>query len=207
MNKSLIELPIDYHMLGEAQAFYARLGYKKIEIPWIVSPQASTSTVKAKNNIFILDDGKHMISSAEQGFVELMLNQPEKIESDFRYQAIAPCFRRETPDHIHATRFMKLELFAQVKNVAPIDYVNKFLNDAKTFFELLNIEVEQISIGEECCFDLVAENDVGLGSYGVRKRTIGDKKLTWVYGTGLALPRTQIIKPTGVIKQLTPEKN
>lgn len=190
---SLIETPINYHTLGEAQAYYARLGYKKIEVPWLVSPQASMSTIADKHYIYKTEDGTHLVGSAEQGFVELMLHQPEKLTADTKYQAISPCFRREEPDHIHSTWFMKLELFLQVKDEKPMDYVNKFLNDATIFFDMLDIEVEKVSDDINCCYDLLHE-EVELGSYGYRIRTIDDKKLVWVYGTGLALPRTQIFK-------------
>jgi len=188
--KYLRDKTVDYHLLGEAQSFYLRYGYSKIETPWIVSAPISLVTTPMSSNAFILDDGKHLVGSGEQGFIQLM-TQDDVITPDKYYQTITPCFRRDVHDEIHCEWFMKLELFLKVEETQAIVAVKKMLADSEIFLDNLQLDIEPVTNGDECCFDLYC-GSIELGSYGFRTTTIGEQTFTWAYGTGLALPRVQV---------------
>lgn len=191
--QTLMSEVIDYHLLGLAQEFYSRHGFSKIEVPWIVSPGASLATVPFSSLVYATEDSTHLIGSGEQGFIQLMMNNT--IIKDKWYQTITPCFRREIPDKIHSTWFMKLELFRKFDDeIVPLHLVEDVIDKACLFFDsILGLEVEKINNEAEQMFDLYC-NDIEIGSYGFRKVIIDNKTYSWVFGTGLALPRTQLCK-------------
>lgn len=185
----LQERVIDYKLLGNAVNFYENMGYEQIEVPWVVSAEASLVTAPI-NGIFEIDDGKHLVGSAEQGFIELMLEFSDKLKNDKKYMAISPCFRRDIPSEIYSEWFIKLELFCKIKNNNPITMMIEFLKDAETLFTKIHGKRVTNKLSTSMTsFDLMF-NAIELGSYGYRKlQQTGD---IWVYGTGLALPRAQL---------------
>lgn len=195
---TLMDEVIDYHLLGLAQEFYSRHGFSKIEVPWIVSTDASLATVPFSSLVYETEDSMHLIGSGEQGFIQLMMNE-NKINKDKWYQTITPCFRREVPDKTHSTWFMKLELFRQFDNdvsslVNSLDLIDHVIDKAYLFFDsVLGLEVEKVNNESEQVYDLYC-NNIEIGSYGFRKIRINDKIYSWIFGTGLALPRTQLCK-------------
>jgi hypothetical protein len=188
---TLEQLPIDYQMLADACRFYKAKNYEQIEVPWHVSPAASLETAQINSRIYITNCGEHFIGSAEQGFIELMMNDIQRLKFDTRYFAVSPCFRRDYPDDIHSRWFVKLELFKMINQDGPLDSMNEFIEDARTFFCGITQDesVEKFYDASTQSVDLMHHN-LELGSYGYRTLSNG---ITWVYGTGLALPRTQLI--------------
>jgi elongation factor P--beta-lysine ligase len=106
----LKDLSIDYALLVKAKEYYANLGYEYIETPWIVDEMSAKSTCRHSSDIFILDDGQHMVGSGEQSFIQLCRDR--KLVPDKFYMTITPCFRRGENDSTHAEQFIKLELFS-----------------------------------------------------------------------------------------------
>ena len=96
---------IDYELLNKALKYYAKVGFKQIEVPWRVSAEAINLTFN--NNLSFKSDNKFLIGSAEQGFLELYLRN--KLTSN-QLMSVSPCFRNEIEDDLHQQEFMKLEL-------------------------------------------------------------------------------------------------
>lgn len=178
---------IDYVLLAQAVTKYKYLGYQFVEVPWMVTPQTSQITKPPGAEGFILTDGKHLIGSAEQGFIQA--------SASFKYNrklaSISPCFRKnDNRDYYHQETFMKLELFIQTIK-KPWDKVYKLINDASQVFEELGIKKVYFNQTSESNLDIEAITKYGnleLGSYGYRH--VGETY--FIYGTGLALPRFQM---------------
>lgn len=103
-------IPINYQLMADAQKFYTDRGYEYIEAPWVVNEISSSSTCELASNIFILNDGKHLVGSGEQSFIDLSL-YTDRLLSEKNYMTITPCFRRGEDDETHGEQFLKLELF------------------------------------------------------------------------------------------------
>lgn len=187
---------IDYELLGEAQKYYDRKGFHPIEVPWVVDKEFSLITT-TKDKTFATKPSKHVVGSAEQAFLQLAVNK--KLVEHYRYQAITPCFRRDTVDESHSQWFMKLELFEFCTDAT----TNPKLNLGLEYTYLISSAFEffQTTTGKAFGFfphlapktEIVATEDgsditvngVEVGSYGKRCY----KNVTWIYGTGVALPR------------------
>lgn len=186
---------IDYKLLGKAQGIYTKMGYEFIEVPWIVDSYASRATNPPVNGVFELNDGSHLVGSAEQGFIEIM----GQLKIGKKYAAISPCFRRnDNRDKYHQEMFMKLELFSYKNDIDGQElFAGGLFQDATDAFYELGIDEEKLYglLTTDSNIDLCvkvsashATNDLlEIGSYGTR--TIRD--FTINYGTGLALPRFQ----------------
>lgn len=171
--------PIDYTLLGEACNYYKGLGYKQIETPWIVSPEANGKTYEGETDYaFALKDDRELVCSAEQGFVQMWMDGNLKL--DKMYFSVSPCFRNEVNDATHSKWFMKLEL-CKFSHCA--SEFGLLLSDAHSFFDDVGHVVAQVVPGNS--LDLMA-GDLEIGSYGSREMSKG---LYLNYGTGLALPR------------------
>lgn len=182
----LKNIPIDYSIIHNALNFYKLRGYTYIEVPWFVDEEVSKATCPNDNLAFAVNVNDRLIGSAEQGFIHLMLNE-SKLENDRLYCAITPCFRNEPESETHSKTFMKLELFCK----SDIPYIqNKIykimLNDAINFFNSYGINVSEVAtlMGTDLEF-----KGLELGSYGIRTY----KDVSWVYGTGVALPRMSLV--------------
>lgn len=170
---------IDYHALHQAEIFYASNRYQRIDVPWIVSAEASSVTKPPYVKGMILTDGTELVASAEQGFIQLMLEG--KLTPAKKYQATSPCFRDEPVyDEYHLPYFMKLELCHYMPS-DPVSALQSIITDAA-----LHMGGTVREIKENGEIDLLdAYTKIELGSYGIRHY----KEHYWVYGTGLALPR------------------
>lgn len=181
---------INYKWLDTATAYYDRSGFTPIEVPWMVDSKYSKITAPEGSYFATKKPAQHLIGSAEQSFLQLA--STGKIMPEIRYQAITPCFRQDAPDETHSRWFMKLELFECFEHPILDDVKVKleagyFRSHAYNFFETL-INVKKLHVMEimleDGTFDFTL-NGIEIGSYGIRCH----KKFTWVYGTGLALPR------------------
>ena len=191
------DTPINYDLLAKATQFYRGYRFKQIEVPWLVDSDSSMRTAPSKDVCFVVRDGRHLVGSAEQGFIELSLEklvgygQRDKIELGQNYFAVSPCFRNEKLDDTHSKWFMKLELYSLHDTQIAADVAsNNFLTLARDFFwevAARNADIEKTDTG----FDL-SLGGLEVGSYGTRvlKTIWGDGYAA--YGTGIALPRFQI---------------
>lgn len=183
---------IDWNLLSNAVKYYTDLEYTYIEVPWIVPERIIGLTfnderkiLNAINNGFVKGS---LVGSAEQSFLQLLLNDSHHLLTEGgRFVACSPCFREEKNyDYIHQRTFMKVELFINLPNHTS-EFV-KMIDEAETLFKKLayphTIRRELTPEG----FDLYLGN-IELGSYGKRSIIWNNKKIEWVYGPGLALPR------------------
>lgn len=192
----LEEVIIDYALLSKAITYYKSKGYCPIEVPWVVTHAASMETAPMESVVYVTNYKEHFIGSAEQGFIQLMLEQPHKLILERKYFAVSPCFRRDTPDDIHSRWFVKLELFQMFRDKEPAVYVkamHDIIADAKEFLTSLvttGVPIEEEYDSKKLIVDLMYDN-LELGSYGYKH--LKQANATWIFGTGLALPRTQLI--------------
>ena len=96
---------IDYNLLNKALKYFSKRGFKQIEVPWRVSREAINGTFDTRESF--KSDNKFLIGSAEQGFLELYLQN--KLTSN-QIMSVSPCFRNELEDYFHQQEFIKLEL-------------------------------------------------------------------------------------------------
>jgi aspartyl-tRNA synthetase len=171
---------INYQRLATAQTFYRALGYRNIDTPWLVSPQAIVATLPPNSRAVESNFGC-FVGSGEQGFIQLMLDGT--LEPG-RYQTTTPCARDEQEyTELSRKTFMKLELIHYLPEDARAAY-EKVLNEAiACFFEISNVDTFE-AVPTNDGFDITL-NGIEIGSYGVRQMD----KHVWVYGTGLAEPR------------------
>lgn len=189
---------IDYTLLGQAVTEYHKRGYRYVEVPWMVPEAPIRATLPVGSPSYVagprydhyeddkwtgatdaFDEAHYLIGSAEQGFLHMDLPPGA-------YIGVTPCFRHEPVQNIfYQTGFMKAELFMTLPDVQ----VDRVISDAR--------EVMAVISGVE---PLIAETDIGydleiggieVGSYGERSHPDYG---TWVYGTGLALPRFSVAK-------------
>ena len=170
-------------LLVQAEEYYSRCGYARVRVPWVVSAQAFFATVPGNVRHYATLDG-YLVASAEQGFIQQLLdgNAPTGPA-----QAWTPCFRDE-PQHdaLHLPYFMKLELFNPVSSQ---EVLSGMVEDALDFFGNAGVG-RVIPVLDGPGIDIItAEAGVELGSYGLRTLHVGDREVSWTYGTGVALPR------------------
>lgn len=173
-------LKFDFTLIADAQSFYTRNGFKDIAVPWVID-QKYVAETKPDNVEFYATLGGVLVASAEQSFMQMLdkgWNKPGA------YQATTPCFRDEDHDDLHSPYFMKTELFDN--ETVSVDRLHEIIDLSLYFFNsLTEARVEEIGDGS---FDIVGKKSgLELGSYGIRERH-GN---TWIYGTGIALPRFQ----------------
>lgn len=197
--KELEWIDIDWSRIARAVEFYQSLGYKKIEVPWIVEPVFRKVTYP-HDNAFETAKGD-IIGSAEQAFLQLAFEDKiqtknyhgggygsqKKVRAAGRYVAVTPCFRDNQPeDELHQLYFMKVELFEPVfygaevytRGIKP----SKLFLDAGKFFASEGAIPESEETDEGIDWTL---GGIEIGSYGFRVF----ERFGWLYGTGLAEPR------------------
>lgn len=175
-------IPIKWKLVDAALDYYTRAGYQYLEVPWLISKEATNQTLPIDKEIMEAISPKKsfgcLVGSAEQSFIQLMLDK--KISSG-KYCAATPCFRDDDPDELHLTTFFKVELI----DINPIGNNDTFAK-AWDFMSLLkgnsDLKFAETSEGTDLMI-----NEIEVGSYGFRQMT--DPKISWYYGTGLALPR------------------
>ncbi len=183
---------IDYKLLYKAVKYFGKNGFTQIEVPWRVSKEAINCTFDS--NLSFKSDDKFLIGSAEQGLIELILNN--QLNSSM-IMSVSPCFRNEKEDYYHQQEFMKLELMYLSNSEITNDYVNfKIFRQIVLGFltKELRINASDIVIKEtDDNISLYSEdiliNGIEYSSYGIR--TINGKY--YIYGIGIALPRASKI--------------
>lgn len=172
---------IDYRKIADAKEFYEKEGFLHLDVPWIVSFESYSGTRPPDRKEFYTLGG-YLNASAEQSFMEMM-NGGAKLS---RHLAITPCFRDEDAlDEIHYRYFLKLEL---IDTDVTRENLDNTIAAAKRFMERY-MPVEVVKTGEDA-YDLCdRRNGIELGSYGIRHW----KDFTWIYGTGIALPRFDVV--------------
>lgn len=179
---------IDWHLLGKATQFFTHSGFLQKETPYALPELYHSYTKPHDNSSFILNQGMfsaephELVGSAEQGFIYLILNHLA-LEND-RLFSVTPCFRCDNYDLLHQPWFMKLELFHYSSD---IEDLLAMINLVKQFIEQETIQPLKLVITGQNTYDLEL-NGIEIGSFGFR--TV--EGLTFIYGTGLALPRFSI---------------
>jgi hypothetical protein len=192
---------INWRILSEAKEYYRFCGYKYVEVPWLVPHTTSLATSPLDAAYIQTLENEDLIGSGEQGFLQLILNG-ELIPD--QYQTITPCFRQDQQDGLHFRHFMKCEL---------IDYLGHYNVGSGLTATYRGTVEETVDYTIRCAatylggftdvsrvvtssgWDLVhTETGIELGSYGLREY----QGHSWVYGTGVALPRlSQVWIPSG----------
>jgi aspartyl/asparaginyl-tRNA synthetase len=175
---------IDYKILSNGVEYYKELGYKEVEVPWIVDFKSYDATDPRLFRQYFTLDG-YLVASGEQGFINLMEDE------NFKGKAfcVTPCFRDEDVlDETHQKYFMKLEL---IDTNVSLENLNTMKSDALNFFKkFTEAQVVKTEDRGEHTFDIIDKRTgIELGSYGIRKI----RNISWIYGTGVALPRLQTV--------------
>lgn len=185
---------IDYNLLNKALKYFSKKGFVQVEVPWRVSKRAIEGTFDSRQSFKAND--KFLIGSAEQGFLELCLQDNLK---DFKYNqlmSVSPCFRNEIPDYFHQQEFIKLELiyFSDIQIDKDVQY-NIFREFVVSFIikklkiKTANIVILETKDNNSIYSEDILINGIEYGSYGIRQ--FQDKY--YIYGTGIALPRASKI--------------
>lgn len=181
---------IDYNLLAVAQKMFMRNGFKVINVPWRVPKSYQQETTDIDLDIWI--NSEEDVGSAEQGFI--YLDHLGKLEKGF-FQATTPCFRNEAEmSKLHLPYFMKLELYVNDPNCVNEDYVESLANFVISLYNhfvltYFNTSPTIVKVATKDGFDIEI-NGIEVGSYGLRhSEKLG---ISWVYGTGIALPRFTI---------------
>lgn len=196
---------IDFQTVSRAISEYRSRGYKYVDTPWYVSADALTATLPKERSGFSMwhpeiPHDKFLVGSAEQGFIQLMLDG--KIEPG-SYCSAGPCFRDEPEvDELHRYSFFKVELikicvlgekpelidvWKMAMAAKDVHQALYFLTSRKALDQLRLVKTEQ-------GYDIELAG-VEVGSYGLREHA-GHR---WLYGTGLALPRAKIARSRVVL--------
>jgi aspartyl/asparaginyl-tRNA synthetase len=186
---------LDYNLLNKALKYFSKRGFKQVEVPWRVSQEAIEGTFDS-NQSFKSDD-KFLIGSAEQGFLELYLQN--KLTS-YQLMSVSPCFRNELEDDLHQQEFMKLELICFLDKLEDLDF--RFNDEYSNIKRLvINFIIKKLKIKASDIFILgtnesnsiysedIIINGIEYGSYGIRQF----QGKYYIYGTGIALPRASKI--------------
>ena len=186
---------IDYNLLNKALKYFSKRGFRQVEVPWRVSKEAINGTFDSRESF--KSDDKFLIGSAEQGFLELYLQN--KLTSN-QLMSVSPCFRNEPEDYFHQQEFIKLELICFLDKPTDIDF--RFNDDYSNIKRLvINFIIKKLKIKASDIFisgvldsnsiysEDILINGIEYGSYGIRQ--FQDKY--YIYGTGVALPRVSKI--------------
>ena len=186
---------IDYNLLNKSLKYFSKKGFKQIEVPWRVSREAIEGTFNSDNSF--TTENKFLIGSAEQGFLELYLQN--KLTSN-QLMSVSPCFRNELEDYLHQQEFIKLELICFVDKLTDLDF--RFNDEYSNIKGLvINFIIKKLKIKASDIFisrvldsrsfysEDILINGIEYGSYGIREF----QNKYYIYGTGIALPRASKI--------------
>lgn len=169
--------------LAAAEIHYAQHGYQPVAVPWVISEAAYRATQPDGSEDYATLGG-YLAASGEQSLLQLMMDDWELPPM---VQCITPCFRSEHHDPLHAPYFMKLELMVP----EPKDSIRQLTGmreAAELFFDRRVGHLTELTwVLTAEGWDLETAEGIELGSYGVRRHGA----FTWIYGTGLAQPRTR----------------
>jgi hypothetical protein len=191
LNSTISNYPnINWMLLAMAQNYYNELGYKYCEVPYLVPEEYNILTKPHNDQSFVLkhdlfeNQPHELVGSAEQGFIYLMATN--QLPGN-KLCAITPCFRTERYSNIHLPWFMKCELFHLSSSK---EDCKSMIDDAWNFFSkyTANKNLVVVQTSEES-WDINL-NNIEIGSFGLRHFEFG----TFIYGTGLALPRFEETK-------------
>lgn len=206
----IAQLPINYSLIGKAVDFYKNIGYELINVDWMVAPPYSYATWSTPGAQFRTVNSKgyaqHLVGSAEQGFIQKVALK--QVDHDKKYVSVTPCFRRgDNTTPVNTEWFMKVELSAVSHDTSAV-FHHTFLDDAWACFDYLGADYTKMKVWVD---DKLPNKDINyefpeltewpwleLGSYGYRELVLSPKDLQKSncvihYGTGLALPRFQLI--------------
>jgi len=186
---------IDYNKIGFAIDFYNSIGFKYIDVPWIVSEESVSATAPVGVRIFNTFAGE-LVASGEQSFIEIRKKLMASSGFPALFQCVTPCFRDEPiNDPLHLQYFMKNELIAVLhpthgKEHIPWATIDFLIRNALVFFKKLIKEHDEIKVVNAPQDNSILNkdiliNEIEVGSYGYRYY----KDFCWVYGTGIAEPR------------------
>ena len=188
---------IDYDLLNKALKYFSKKGFKQIETPWRVSKEAIDGTFDSRQSF--KSDDKFLVGSAEQGFLELQLQ--DKLKGT-QFMSVSPCFRNEVEDYYHQQEFIKPELiyfsnYEIHKEEIQYQIIKRFV--LNFIIKKLKIKTSDIAILETKDNNSIYSEDILIngieyGSYGTRQF----KDKYYIYGTGIALPRA-----SKILKSLT----
>jgi hypothetical protein len=180
---------INYGLLNKSIEYYEKLGYRRIESPWVVDENISAITkpdeckdYKILNPSF---PNKVLVASGEQSFLSLYKNNNLPLG---KFQTITPCFRDDEEDDWHSKWFIKNELIRT--DTTKLSDLQELVDQALEFFNslkgmgTLKKQVIKSSDNHDYQIDILLDG-IELGSYGIRRCSF----LTWIYGTALAEPR------------------
>lgn len=184
----MIQPEINWRLLGDAVVYYERLGYKYVEVPYVVPEEIIRLTLPPQYDADEVPGLGCLVGSAEQSLLSMDL-------PDGSYLAVSPCFRPEPVlNEFYQRHFMKVELFQLGGYMNPM----QMLLHAQDFMSgYAKVDVIRTDQGK----DLVVDG-VEVGSYGFRES--GGRK--WACGTGLALPRFSVAKNLQFQNRVNPEK-
>lgn len=182
--------PINLAILFEASHFWEMKGFEKTTVPLYVDEDVMEKTCPpdVRDGRIKHTDGKSVVASAEQSFLQMDKEGELPIG---KLQALTPCYRDEAKlDDIHKNVFLKLELYNPTKDKKTGERESlELARDMTHLLHHLGLPFEHmVIVSESGGFD-VKYKGVELGSYGVRQNLSGD---WYVYGTGLAEPRTSL---------------
>ncbi len=174
---------IDYIKIHAALEYYKFQGFKYLDVNWDCPTDIARITTPQNCRLYVLDKGQTLVGSAEQSFLDEIFNNNL---SAGRYVSMSPCFRDDLIDDLHARYFFKVELI-DFENPT-IESLNEIISICQTFF---NRYIETVVIQtEEFAYDIVTKNNnIELGSYGIRGTEYNGKYVKWIYATGVAEPR------------------
>lgn len=183
---------IDYAKIEKARNYYMSKGYVELSMPWIIGYGAYMETAPSreenKRDFYTLDG--YLVASGEQSFIEEMLQEKSVVlDEKGKYFCITPCFRDDTVDEIHMKYFIKLELInTRIEKESLVEMISDAHEFYKQYIPCTSIPIEDGS------YDIIEnKHKIELGSYGIREsKKENGKTFSWVYGTGLALPRLDI---------------
>lgn len=172
---------IDWFKVSHAVTFYKTLGYKYVEVPWIVPRSVTQITMPQGKQSLEVDMGNEwsdaLIGSGEQGF----LGWRAKFKPGDMLVTATPCFRDEwgCKEGVTQPQFFKVELMVVGQDVTRVvlDHAKRLMSTFAANFAIREVVTEE---GRDLFI-----KDFEVGSYGYREYD-GFK---WTYGTGLAEPR------------------
>lgn len=179
---------INYKILADAIKYYKGINYIETNMPWYVEENIHNITFEITNSKWKLPSGDILLGSAEQGFINQMLNH----NLVGKFQATTPCFRDDIADELHQEHFIKTELFINESedfNKTLDEMVNDVFNFLTKYVDVTRINFINTSLETRTRSIDIEIDGIEIGSYGIREYKYGDKIYTWVYGTGIALPR------------------
>lgn len=172
---------IDYDIIANSIKHYSAQGFTRIEVPWTVTKGVAdiTRPIDAPEFRLVHENNKVLVASAEQSF---LYQYAKGFLPKGKFQAITPCFRKESFDSLHTKYFIKNELINTISTTNE-DLLNMIYTAVEFFNNTLGKEVTVLPTSQ-LSYDIMY-HDIELGSYGIRSCDF----LTWIYGTGVAEPR------------------